>query len=188
MPSFPILSTPLLTSILYSSDLVPLLAHHVRIHRQKSFLAQSHYNLSCWIGWHFISCLVWQNELSVPDTRNPVCSALYFLMTKCLCETIEVDFSPNPGYSVGSLCDSGSQRFRQLTKHNCFTSAPLAACNAFHTRKERWAREWGGVDNYSNACWAVLDRAEGRATLATITHHSTALNLENASWTQVDLI
>lgn len=136
-------------------------------------------------SWHLHNTRL-QRPLLAP--HRPVCSASYFLMTKCLCETIEVDFSPNPGYSVGSLCCSGSQRFRRLTKHDCFTSAPLAACNAFHTGKERWAREWGGMDSYSNACWAGQGGEEGRATPATITHHSSALNLENATGTEVDLI
>lgn len=151
--------------------------------------------LSCRMAWHLISHSVWQNELNVPDTciipgckglsssHSPCLHCSYFLMTKCLFETIEVDFCPNPGYSVGSLCCSGSQRFRQLTKHDCFTSAPLAACNAFHTGKERWAREWDGMDSYSNACWAGLGGEEGHATPATITHHLAALNLETAKWT-----
>lgn len=128
-------------------------------------------------SWHLHNTRL-QRPLLAP--YRPVCSVSYFLMTKCLCETIGVDFSPNPGYSVGSLCGSGSQWFRRLTKHDCFTSAPLAACNAFHTGKERWAREWGSMDSYSNVCWAGLGGDEGRATPATITHHSTALNLEKA--------
>ncbi len=69
-------------------------------------------------------------------------------MTKCLCETIGVDFSLNPGYSVGSLRGSGTQQFRQLTKQVQFTSASVAACNAFHPQekdqrgREHTAGEW----------------------------------------------
>lgn len=37
-------------------------------------------------------------------------------MTKCLSETNGFIF-PNPGHSMGSLCSSGPQGFRQLTKH-----------------------------------------------------------------------
>lgn len=182
-----------------------LLAHHVLGHRPKSALAQTYctkvsqtksivlqdgmtprlpFLLAEWAecSWHLHNTRL-QRPFLAP--LRPVCSASYFLMTKCLCETIEVDFSPNPGYSVGSLCGSGNQQFRRLTKHDCFTSAPLAACNAIHTGKERWAREWGGVDSYSDAFWAGLGGEEGRAMPATITHHSTTLNLENAPWTQV---
>lgn len=88
---------------------------------------------------------------------HPVFSASYFLMTKCLRETILVDFSLNPGYSVGSLHGSGTQRFRQLTKQVPFTSAPMGACYAFHTQeKDRGA--YGGPINeaaYSNAGWRI---------------------------------
>lgn len=57
-------------------------------------------------SWHLHNTRL-QRPLLSP--HRPVCSASYFLMTKCLCETIEVDFCPNPGYSVWSLCSSGSQ-------------------------------------------------------------------------------
>lgn len=57
-------------------------------------------------SWHLHNTRL-QRPLLAP--RRPVCSASYYLMTKCLCETIEVDFCHNPGYSVWSLCSSGSQ-------------------------------------------------------------------------------
>lgn len=148
------------------------------------------------MAWYPMSRSLWQKGLRVPDTCIiPGCRGLslphatlfalphIFLMTKCLCEKIEVDFSVNPSYSVGGLCGSGTRWFRRLTKHDCLTSALLAACNAFHTGKECWVREWASVDSDSNACWAGLGGEEGCAMPATITHHSTVLNLENAPWT-----
>lgn len=113
-----------------------------------------------WAEWSAPSPLR-RPRLSPP---HPVFSASYFLMTKCLRETIGVDFSLNPGYSVGSLHGSGTQRFRRLTKQAPFTSAPTAACYAFHTQeKDQRADGWPiNEPAYSNAGSGVTLRSAFR--------------------------
>lgn len=79
---------------------------------------------------------------------TPCFFCLIFFNDKMFVRNNRVDFSLNPGYSVGSLRGSGTQQFRQLTKQVLFTSAPVAACNAFHTQekdqrgREHTAGEW----------------------------------------------
>lgn len=83
---------------------------------------------------------------TLPTT--PCFFCLIFFNDKMFVRNNRVDFSLNPGYSVGSLRGSGTQQFRQLTKQVLFTSAPVAACNAFHTQekdqrgREHTAGEW----------------------------------------------
>lgn len=83
---------------------------------------------------------------TLPTT--PCFFCLIFFNDKMFVRNNRVDFSLNPGYSVGSLRGSGNQQFRQLTKQVLFTSAPVAACNAFHTQekdqrgREHTAGEW----------------------------------------------
>lgn len=124
------------------------------MNRTRSISLQNHISprpVLEWAEWstHIHPCSIntplWRPLLSQP---HPVFSASYFLMTKCLCETIGVDFSLNPGYSVGSLRGSGTQHFRRLTKQVHFTSASVTACNAFHPQekgqrgREHAAGEW----------------------------------------------
>lgn len=80
----------------------------------------------CWISWTVLTPQQSSALWTCPHPAPPCLLCLRFLMTKCI-ETIGWTLPSIRWHSEGSLCGSGPQDFRQLTKQLLLTLDWLAA-------------------------------------------------------------
>lgn len=80
----------------------------------------------CWISWTVLTPQQYSALRACPHPAPPCLLCLWFLMTKCI-ETIGWTLPSIRRHSEGSLCGSGPQDFRQLTKQLLLALDWLAA-------------------------------------------------------------
>lgn len=80
----------------------------------------------CWISWTVLTPQQCRALRACPHPAPPCLLCLWFLMTKCI-ETIGWTLPSIRRHSEGSLCGSGPQDFRQLTKQLLLALDWLAA-------------------------------------------------------------
>lgn len=80
----------------------------------------------CWISWMVLTPQQCSALRACPHPAPPCLLCLWFLMTKCI-ETIGWTLPSIRRHSEGSLCGSGPQDFRQLTKQLLLALDWLAA-------------------------------------------------------------
>lgn len=131
----------------------------------------------CWISWMVLTPQQCRTLQACPHPAPPCLLWLRFLMTKCI-ETIGCTLPSIHRHSKGSLCGSGPQDFRQLTKQLLFALDWLAAMLFRPTGKKAVQvsrAEWGGMATaiYSppNALAPHQSKPEVSVSHISIFHH-----------------